>query len=261
MRIDVSRASDARIQNFLLGGADNYPRDRQAGKELLALAPDAQRLARINRAFRVRAVRYLAAERGVRQFLDHGPGLPVRDSLPVHQIARRAITQARVVYIDQDPLVVAHARMMLDEPDTLVLDAHVLETDAILSGIKGAGFYDPTAPVAALFVSVLHCVPDAHDPWQSVRHLTRSLPSGSYLALCHLASEDETLREEVTSLMRGSTNDEWCVRSVDQVHRFFEGLEPVGGPLGDVAYWRSTPDIQPQATRRWFEYGGVARVP
>ncbi|MFD4611924.1 SAM-dependent methyltransferase [Streptomyces sp. NPDC058440] len=262
MSIDVSRASDARIQNFLLGGVDNYPADRAAGRRLLDLAPDAQRLARINREFVRRAVRYLATECGVRQFLDHGPGLPARDGPPIHQVARRANKNARVVYIDQDPLVVAHARMMLDTSHTLVLDSDVLASDIILSKSRKAGFCDTKAPVAALFASVLHCVPDAADPWQRVHELVARLPSGSYLVLCHLTSDDPKFREEVSSVMRERTDNQWaCVRSREQVRRFFMGLEPVGGPLGDVAQWHSSPDIQPHGNPRWFEYGGVARTP
>lgn len=261
LMIDVTQASDARITNRLLGGTDHYPADREAVRRLLALAPNARQLAHINRQFLVRAVRYLAGTCGIGQFFDHGAGLPTRDN--VHQVAQRANHAARVVYIDNDPVVVAHARMMLDGEHTLILDADMLDTSDVLARIRQAGFLDQDAPVAVLFVSVLHCVADERDPWRHVRELIDRLPSGSHLVLSHLACDDPSLREQTGEVMRRLTGRQWArVRSFTEVDRFFDGLTPVGGLIGDVAAWRPGTDLKLQlADRTWIAYGGVARKP
>lgn len=257
--IDVTQARDARIHNFLLGGHDHYESDRDAARRLMDLAPNTPQLARINREFLERAVRYLSVQCGIDQFLDHGCGLPTRDN--VHQIARRAGTDARVVYIDNDPVVLAHARMMLDEDRTSILDADLLDFTTILARSEQAGMLDDAAPVAVLFTSVLHCIPDARNPWRHVTELINQLPSGSVLVLSHLAGEDRVLNEEVSDLMRELTGQQWAkIRSFSEVARFFDGLEPIGGPIGDVARWRPATSLSLRpADRTWTVYGGVAR--
>ncbi|MFC9337431.1 SAM-dependent methyltransferase [Streptomyces sp. NPDC057020] len=257
--IDVTQARDARIHNFLLGGHDHYASDRNAVRRLMGLAPNTPQLARINRDFLERAVRYLSSQCGIDQFLDHGCGLPTRDN--VHQIARRAGTDARVVYIDNDPVVLAHARMMLDEDRTLILNADLLDFTTILARSEQAGMLDSTAPVAVLFTSVLHCIPDTRNPWRHVAELINQLPSGSVLVLSHLAGEDRVLSEEASDLMRELTGQQWAkIRSFAEVARFFDGLEPIGGPIGDVARWRPATNLSLQpANRTWTVYGGVAR--
>lgn len=261
--IDVSQASDARIYDYLLGGSDNYPSDRVAARRLLEIAPNTGELARINRQFLARAVRHLAGGCGIGQFLDNGSGLPSRDN--VHQVARRSNGAARVVYVDNDPLVHAHARMMLDEENTLILDADMLETTAVLEQSEQAGFINREVPVAALFVDSLHCVADERDPWGRVRDLMDRLPSGSYLVLSHLASDDAEFRTEASRLMWQLTGRQWArIRSFAHVRRFFEGLQPVGGAIGDVARWRAGGEPQLQlelADTTLVAYGGVARKP
>ncbi|MFE5729954.1 SAM-dependent methyltransferase [Streptomyces sp. NPDC056528] len=257
--IDVTQAKDARIQNFLLGGHDHYESDRDAARHLMHLAPNIPQLERVNREFVARAVRYLSMQLGIDQYLDHGCGLPIRDN--IHQIARRAGVDARVVYIDNDPVVLAHARMMLDEKRTLVLDADLLDFTTILTRSEQAGMLDPAAPVAALFTSVLHCVPDARNPWRHVAELINQLPSGSVLVLSHLASQNQALNEEVSTVMHELTGQQWAkIRSFAEVERFFDGLRPVGGPIGDVACWHPVTGLNLQSPdRTWRIYGGVAR--
>ncbi|MET9437538.1 SAM-dependent methyltransferase [Streptomyces sp. NPDC006551] len=257
--IDVTQAKDARIHNFLLGGHDHYESDRDAARRLVDLAPNTPQLARINREFLARAVHYLTTQCGINQFLDHGCGLPTRDN--VHQIARRSGTEARVVYIDNDPVVLAHARMMLDDDRTLILNADLLDFSTILTRSEQAGMLDGTSPVAVLFTSVLHCIPDARNPWRHVTELMNQLPSGSVLVLSHLAGENYELNEEVSELMRELTGQQWAkIRSFAEVGRFFHGLEPIGGPIGDVARWRPGTGLSLQpADRTWNVYGGVAR--
>lgn len=258
--IDVSQASDARVHSYLLGGTDHYESDREASRHLAEQAPNIRQLARLSRHFLLRAVRYLAAERRIGQFLDHGAGLPTRDN--VHQVARRAHQAARVVYIDNDPVVIAHARMMLDEDRTLILDADMLDTDSILARCERAGFLNRQAPVGVLFVSALHCVADEQDPWRHIKNLMERLPSGSCLVLSDLVSDDAACRDEVSRLMQQLTGHPWAVRSPAEVDRFFDGLKPVGGPIGDVARWKPGPSLKLKlGDLTWIAYGGVARKP
>lgn len=261
--IDVSKPSVARMYDYLIDGTDNYPSDREACAELLKMAPSTKELARINRAFLVRAVRYLAQQAGIQRFLDHGSGLPTRPN--VHQVARQIHPEARVVYIDNDPLVLAHGRVMLEEDlaTTSVIEADFRHTEDIFKKAEVTGLLDGE-PVAALFVSVLHCIPDEHDPWALVKDVARRLPSGSYMVISQLASDDPHLRENVTGFMKEITGDRWGrVRSTAEVQRLFDGLELVehSEPV-EVSTWRPDTDLFPrQQTREWIEFGGVARIP
>ncbi|MFF5567661.1 SAM-dependent methyltransferase [Streptomyces sp. NPDC012623] len=259
--MDVSKASVARMYDYLLGGTDNYESDWAACEELLRIAPSTQQIALINRHFLVRAVKYIAGTGDVDQYIDHGSGLPTQNN--VHQVAQRANRNARVVYVDNDPIVLAHGRMMLEEnQNTTVIESDMLKTSEIFEQAKRLKFYEPGQPVAALFVSVLHCISDKDEPWKLIRNVIRELPSGSYLVLCHLASNDADLRDEVTKLMHRVTGGKWGkVRSFAEVDRFFEGLEIVG-ELCDVSRWRPDTEVGPrQEQTEWIEYGGVARVP
>ncbi|ROQ70137.1 S-adenosyl methyltransferase [Streptomyces sp. 840.1] len=258
---DVTKASVARMYDYLLGGTDNYESDWAACEELLRVAPSTQQIALINRQFLVRAVKYIAGTGEVDQYIDHGSGLPTQNN--VHQVAQRADSGARVVYVDNDPIVLAHGRMMLEEnPNTTVIEADMLQTKQIFDRAEKLKLYKPGRPTAALFVSVLHCIRDDDDARQMVRRVVRELPSGSYIVLCHLASDDAQLRDDVTALMRRVTGDKWGrVRSFEEVDRFFEGLDVVG-ELCDVSRWRPDSDLAPrQEQTEWVEYGGVARIP
>ncbi|MFD5478540.1 SAM-dependent methyltransferase [Streptomyces hawaiiensis] len=262
--MDVSKPSVARMYDYLLGGTDNYISDREACAELLRMAPSTRELALINRAFLVRAVRYLAAECGVRRFIDHGSGLPTRPN--VHQVAHEVDPSSEVVYIDNDPIVLAHGRMMLaeDPSTTSVLQADMRRTDKIFTSPEVTRLLRDQQPVAALFVSVLHCIPDRHDPWALVHRVAERLPPGSYMVISQLASDDAQLRDEVTAFMKDITHDTWGrVRSLQEVNRFFEGLELLEAdePV-EVSRWKPDTDLSVrQATQEWIEYGGVARIP
>ncbi|WP_436994733.1 SAM-dependent methyltransferase [Streptomyces sp. enrichment culture] len=261
--MDVSKPSVARMYDYFLGGTDNYLVDREACAELLRIAPSTKELALNNRAFLVRAVRYLAAECKVRQFMDYGSGLPTRPN--VHQVAHETDKSARVVYIDNDPIVLGHGRMMLQEdPETTaVLAEDMRHTDAIFQSAEVKRLIR-NEPTAALFVSVLHCIPDEDDPWQLVRDVAQRLPSGSYLVICQLASENETLRNATTRFMREVTGGHWGrVRSLEEVSRYFEGLElQKSEEPCEVSRWYPDTEVFPrQATEEWIEYGGVARIP
>lgn len=251
------------MYDFLLGGTDNYQVDRDACEVLLRMAPSSRDLARVNRAFLVRAVRYLASECGIRRFLDHGSGLPTRPN--VHQVAQEVAASSEVVYIDNDPVVLAHGRMMLAEDPltTAVLHADMRDTDEIFSSAEVKRLLRDDSPVAALFVSVLHCIPDEDDPWGLIREVAQRLPRGSYMVISQLASDDAGLRTRITDFMQDITNRQWGrVRSLSEVSRFFQGLQPLesDGPV-EVSRWKSDHDLGPrQRTQEWIEYGAVARV-
>ena len=185
---DTSVANQARIYDYLLGGKDNYAADRQAVDAVLKIAPEMGFTARANRAFLGRAVRYLAAEAGIRQFLDIGTGIPTAGN--THHVAQAAAPESRVVYVDYDPIVLAHARALLTSGEagaTEYIDADLRDTDTILS--RAVQLLDFTQPVAVTMLFILHAIPDSDDPHAIVATVLDALPPGSYLALSHLGSD------------------------------------------------------------------------
>ncbi|MGV9318218.1 SAM-dependent methyltransferase [Streptomyces sp. NPDC003660] len=263
--LDLSKPSVARMYDYLLGGTDNYQVDREACEELLRLAPSTRAIALINRAFLVRAVRYLARDRKVRRFLDHGSGLPTSPN--VHEVAQAVDRSCEIVYIDNDPVVAAHGNMSLaeDPSTTAVLEMDMRETDRIFASPQVKRLLRGGQPVAALFVSVLHCIPDTDDPWDLVRRVADRLPDGSYMVISQLASDDPDLRASITSFMDAATGGNWGeVRSLGEVNRFFEGfelLETLDNKPVEVSLWHPDSDLAPrQKSKEWIEYGGVALI-
>ncbi len=187
---DTSVAHIARVYDYWLGGKDNFEADRQAGEEALAAYPDLVSSVRANRAFLARGVRFLAAEAGIRQFLDIGTGIPSADN--THEVAQSVAPESRVVYVDNDPIVLAHARALLvggPEGSTDYLDADLRDTDKILDYARG--LLDFSQPVAVMLVAVLHLIgPDDH-PYSIVSQLMDAVPPGSFLLLSHVASDIE----------------------------------------------------------------------
>ncbi|WP_037913255.1 SAM-dependent methyltransferase [Actinacidiphila yeochonensis] len=261
-RIDVTVPSVARMYDYLLDGKDNYPADREATEQLLQQVPSMKVLALNNRDFLRRVVRVLAEDFGIRQFVDHGSGLPAMDN--VHEIAQRVHPDARVVYVDNDPIVLAHGRALLQHKgDTAVLRADFRDPDAIWESAELKRLIRPDEPVAALFVSVLHCIPDSDDPAGVVARVRDRLPSGSYLVVCQLVSDDELTRRAVTDFMAEATGGTWGrVRTEEDVQGFLAGLELVPPGLVEVSTWRADNELAPkQPSMEWIEYGGVARIP
>ncbi|QCD56987.1 SAM-dependent methyltransferase [Streptomyces hawaiiensis] len=259
--IDVTTPSVARMYDWLLGGSDNYASDREACDHLLRIAPSSKELALTNRAFLRRVVRFLAEECEIRQFIDHGSGLPTQDN--VHQIAQKADPQARVVYVDDDPIVLAHGRTMLEEnAQTAVLCADMRRTEYIFEHSDTKRLIDPTKPTAALFVSVLHCLPDEKDPAALLRDVASRLAPGSYMVVCQLVSDDRAVRDGVTNLMVTATGGRWGrVRSKAEVTEFLRDWRPVEPGLVEVSQWR--PDSQPTVWKQgneWEEWGGVVAL-
>lgn len=278
--------SVARMYDWTLGGKDNYPVDRDAMEKLLEIVPTTVWMARENRAYLMRVVRYLVQTCGVRQFLDFGSGLPTRQN--VHEVAQAVDPSCRVVYTDNNPVVLAHGRALLaDNASTTVITADMSEPEQIMTDPEVRRLLDFDQPLGVLYISVLHCLPDRADPWGVVRRMLNSTAPGSYLAVSHIASGSRALAEEFSDRMLTMTQGNWGrVRAPHEIAQFFDGLEVVQPGLGDVGEWRldlgpriaPLPDtrddedapwpvafrdelVDPTAARELWEEGGVARVP
>ncbi|WP_435056801.1 SAM-dependent methyltransferase [Streptomyces capoamus] len=259
--VDVSVPSVARMYDCLLGGKENYPADRAACSELLKQVPSMQELALNNRQFLRRVVHTLAAEYGIRQFIDHGSGLPTQDN--VHEIAQRVDPSSRVVYVDNDPIVRAMGSALLETNErTAVLQADMRDTDAIFASEPVGRLIDLDEPVAALFVSVLHCIPDSSRPADLVARVAGILPAGSMMVVCQLVSDSGEIRDSVTRFMDEQTQGHWGrVREKADVASFCAPLDLVDPGLSEVSAWRPQHDDVPaQLTWEWEEYGGVGFV-
>lgn len=262
--IDATVPTAARMYDYYLGGKDNYAADRAAVEELDKVVPSTRVLAVNNRRFLQRVVRVLAEDYGIRQFLDHGSGLPTQDN--VHQVAQRIDPESRVVYVDNDPMVLVHGRALLDQNDrTAVIQADMRDTEGIFSHPDTRRLIDFSKPVGVLFVSVMHCIPDSDTdgPLALARRVRERLAPGSLLVMCQLVSEDPEVRNFVTDFMDTTTQGNWGrVRREQDVAELFEGLEILEPGLVEVSTWRPDTEVAPrQQTQEWIEFGGVARVP
>ncbi len=250
------------MYDWLLGGSNNFEVDQDACELLLEVAPTSREVALINRQFLQRVVRVLAEECGIRQFIDFGSGLPTQRN--VHQIAQEVDAEARVVYIDNDPVVLAMGQSLLDENDnTTILSCDMCDTDRIFAHKDLNRLIDFSQPAAALFVSVLHCLSDNDEPKRLVDRVVGNLAPGSFVALCQLVSDDQEVRDGVTRLMREQTHGNWGrVREKADVEDFFSGLIVQKPGLVDVTDWRPDSELQQrQRSIEWTEYGGLGKVP
>ncbi|GAA0667324.1 SAM-dependent methyltransferase [Streptomyces thermocarboxydovorans] len=223
VEIDTSKPHPARMYDWYLGGKDNYPVDEAMGRQMLELEPRVPVMARVNRAFMHRATTWLARE-GIRQFLDIGTGIPTEPNL--HQVAQRIAPESRVVYCDNDPIVLAHAAALLrgtDEGATDYLQADVRDPDTIMAGARKV--LDFGRPIALSLIALLHFVPDEDGAHELVARLVSELPSGSYLVVSH-ATADFTPEEsrEATEKMKAA-GVTLALRSREEFARFFTGLE------------------------------------
>ncbi len=257
-QIDSKVPHSARIWNYWLGGKDNYAVDRQVGEHVAKLFPNIVDEARISRSFLRRVVRYLAGEAGIRQFLDVGTGLPTVDN--THQIAQQTVPECRIVYVDNDPLVLAHARALLTssrEGAAEYVDADVHDPGKILAAATKT--LDFTKPVAVIMNGILGHVTDDDEARSIVAQLVDRLPPGSYLTL----SDGSDASEEGVESMRFYNQSgaiPYHLRSPEQISRFFDGLELVEPGVVPRNQWR--PDITPQGSMAPSAgFGGVARKP
>jgi hypothetical protein len=256
--IDTTVPHSARIWNYWLGGKDNYAVDREAGDQYVMIYPGIVDIARAGRAFLARAVRYLTLEAGIRQFLDVGTGLPTLDN--THELAQRAAPASRIVYVDNDALVLAHARALLTSTPqgaTDYIDADMRDPAAVLAG-AGATL-DFGQPISLMIMGVMGHIPDDAEAQSIVRRLLAGLPSGSFLALYDSPDISEALNEAQQGY-DGTGAVPYKLRRADQIGRFFEGLEFVTPGLVRCPEWRpeagqagGAPDVPTLA--------GVARKP
>jgi len=256
---DTSVAHSARVYDYWLGGKDNFAADRAAAEQVIEVRPAIRTDVRANRAFLGRAVRYLAGPAGIRQFLDIGTGLPSADN--THEVAQSVAPDSRIVYVDNDPIVLAHARALLTsspEGVTAYLDADLREPETILA--RAGQTLDLTRPVAIMLVAVLHHIPDSDDPYGLVARLRDAVPSGSYLVISHPASDVET--EKVTEVARrynASVVTGQTRRSAGEVGAFFGDWEILEPGVTQTPAWR--PDPPATATGPVPMWAGVARKP
>ena len=242
LAFDTSVAHQARMYDYMLGGKDNYAADRVATEAAYEIWPDMAFAARANRAFLGRFVRYLTAEAGIRQFLDIGTGIPTAGN--THQVAQGIAPESRVVYVDYDPVVLAHARALLTsnaEGATEYIDADLRDTETILT--RAQQLLDFSKPVAVTLISILHAIPDADDPHSVVAKVMAAVPSGSYLAISHAGSDllDLERLESLQGAWRGKMQQQITWRTREQVARFFEGMELVDPGLVRAEEWRPDP--------------------
>jgi hypothetical protein len=255
---DTSVAHQARVYDYLLGGKDNYAADRAAAEAGLKAWPEFAFAARANRAFLGRVIRYLAGEAGIRQFLDIGTGIPTSGN--THQVAQAISPESRVVYVDYDPVVLAHARALLTSNETGAteyIDADLRDTGTILA--QAAQLLDFSQPVAVTLLTILHAIPDSDDPHAIVAGLMDAVPSGSYLAISHAGSDvlDREMLQNLEDAWKGKMQQQITPRSREQVARFFAGTDLVEPGLVPVEEWRPEPGTE--ATGRSAVWGAVGR--
>ncbi|WP_019068297.1 SAM-dependent methyltransferase [Streptomyces hokutonensis] len=238
-RLQLDRPHSARVWNFLLGGKDNYAADREAGEMIIKMFPDIALLARLQRGFLVRAVRHLAAEAGIRQFLDIGTGLPTVDN--THEVAQRIAPESRIVYVDNDPLVLVHAQALLTstpEGACAYVEADVRDPETILEA--AARTLDFGKPIALTMLGILGQIPDSDEPERVVARFLDALPPGSYLALTDGTDTNPALNQAI-SVYNANSASSYYLRSPARVTAFFDGLEPVEPGIVPISRWRPEP--------------------
>jgi O-methyltransferase involved in polyketide biosynthesis len=260
--INTNMAHSARVYDYWLGGKDNFPADRELAELMIQAIPNMRAMATANRAFLSRAVRYLVGEAGVRQVLDLGTGIPTSPN--VHEIAQATAPDTRVVYVDNDPIVLAHARALLtsqDAGETAFIMADLRQPESILDHPTLTATLDLGQPVAVLAVGVLMYFRDSDrpNPFEMVATMLAPMPSGSYLALTTPTPDfnpEETARAVAAAGAAGIT---LVPRSRAEVERFFTGLELVDPGVAPMLAWR--PDEPPADPERAYYWAGVARKP
>ena len=243
----------ARVYDYMLGGKDNFPADREAAERILVAFPEARDGVRENRVFLRNVVRYLVGEVGIRQFLDIGTGLPTQQN--VHQVAQAVAEDARVVYVDNDPVVCVHGRVLLADTDAVAMvEADLRQPERILNDPATLRLIDFSQPVVVLLVAILHFISDEEDPYALVARLRDAMAPGSYLVVAHMLDAEER-RSDADQLKQVYSRSSAGVvpRTLDEIMRFFDGLEMV-----DMDRFVA-PELQ--ARFSGLGWGGVGRKP
>ncbi|MFI9507931.1 SAM-dependent methyltransferase [Nocardia sp. NPDC052566] len=277
--IPLDKPTSARAYGWMLGGKDNYAIDREIILDVLNGFPECVDIARQNRQFLYRAVRYLVEEAGIQQFLDLGCGLPTDNN--VHQVAQRFAPGARVAYVDIDPIVLAHGRALLaDHQQTTVITADMRTPEALLADPEVGRLIDFTEPVAVLFLSVGHHLKDVDEVGLGARHALRHIidtvaVSGSHLAFSQVVSDDPEIGGPFAAKLDGA-GIPWQNRTPAEVDALFDGLEPIEPGLVNLIDWRPDPNQPPlepvpaplhpyvgatELRNSVYEYGGILRKP
>ncbi|MET7639942.1 SAM-dependent methyltransferase [Streptomyces sp. NPDC005438] len=261
LRLDTTVAHNARVWNYWLGGKDNYLVDHEAGDHVYRMFPDIVHVARADRAFLGRVVRHLTGEVGIRQFLDIGTGLPTVEN--THQVAQQVTPESRIVYVDNDPLVLLHARALLTsspEGGTDYIDADIRDVDALLEA-AGATL-DLSRPVAVMLLGIINFVLDDEEARRVVHRLLEAVPSGSYLALTHptleLGGEGNV---EAMAFWNENATPPIKARSRAQIEEFLSPLELLEPGLVSCARWRPERDSDGRLPLEVPQYGAVGRKP
>jgi S-adenosyl methyltransferase len=264
--VDPTIPSPARIYDYVLGGTHNFPVDRAAAEQIRAQSPDLEDAAWVNRSFHQRAARWMAADRGIRQFIDIGSGLPTQDN--THGVVQRAAPGTRVVYVDNDPMVAAYAgELLAGDGTTAVITADLRDPDAVLADPALWRLIDFGQPAGLLMTAVLHFVADEPDPWALVARYVTALAPGSYLALSHVTYEHLPPRLVQAGREAYAQAQGVYPRSRAEIERFFAGVEllpPYPGAPRTVTHlglWGAEdPELADSDGSHWW-YGGVGRRP
>ena len=258
--VDTGKANVARVYDYWLGGSHNFRADQDAARAMIALEPNTRAIMHANRAFLGRAVRFLATEAGIRQFLDIGSGIPTEQN--VHEVAQAAAPGSHVVYVDIDDAAVAHSRLLLDgNPDATVIQADLREPEKILNDPATRRLIDFSQPVAVLLMAVLHFVPDADDPARILGVLREAMAPGSYLAISHACRDtDPESADGRQGAYRSRVASQMTMRGTAEIAGLFDGFTLLDPGLVWLPLWRPGPgDEIPADPERYWARAGVAR--
>jgi hypothetical protein len=258
--IDLSRPSASRVYDFYLGGFHNFSSDREMAEQAIKDWPDLPLIMKSNRAFLRRAVSHLV-DQGVRQFLDIGSGIPTVGN--VHEVAQDLAPESRIVYVDLDPVAVAHSRAILaDNPNATVMTGDLRKPDGILADLAQNDLLDLSRPIGLLMVAVLHFVGDQDAPDEAIATLRDALPGGSYLTISHATHELHP--PELTDFHRDlyrQTATPMTMRSRAQVEALFDGFELVEPGVVLSEHWHPDPDAEVEHPERFPIWAGIGRKP
>ena len=258
---DTTVSHSARIWNYWLGGRDNFAVDREAGDRVAAMLPSIVAQARADRAFLGRAIRYLAGAERIRQFLDIGTGLPTASN--THEVAQQVAPESRIVYVDNDPLVLVHARALLTstaEGACDYVDGDLHDPEKIVA--EAARTLDFTKPVALMLLGILHHIPDTDEAYSIVRRLVAALAPGSYVAINHSTSAIHgKAMEDAVRHWNKVGKPSMTLRTPEQITRFFDGLEMLPPGVVSCSRWRPEPSDGPGEPDEVDEFSGVGRKP
>ena len=260
--VDTGRANVARIYDYLVGGSHNFLADQDVGRAITAVEPNARAIAQANRAFLGRSVRFLS-QQGIDQYLDIGSGIPTQGN--VHEVAQQANPDARVVYVDVDPVAIAHSKAILaGNQNAAIIEGELRDPEKICGSETTRRLIDFSRPAGLLLVAVLHFIADAEDPWRIVATLRDALAPGSYLVLCHGTEEGKPeVAHAAEAVYQRGVSSSLHMRSRADIQRFLDGFEVVEPGLVPIPEWRPDPaaDDPGDPTKFWGGLVAVGRKP